>query len=231
MEDNSFFRFVWRINGLVIMVGGLMAIVVLAFSGYKIAKDITRERGVRNIVNVKEEKNVQEKWQLGNLSKVQGSPYVMISLNSDQSYAQSYYSKALSSVRNYLFINSSSNEKHWLLETNQYLITNATFLLSEKEDCSKPKNVIAILYKIVKDDTNNDGRLTGDDLQTIGLSLPTGQGYKEVINGIDQFIGYSLVDEGSVLVVFQRNGVGFSAHISLSDFTVLNETELPKVEF
>jgi len=177
---------------------------------------------------VQEENNVKEKWQLGYMSNIQGSPYVMIPLNSDQSYAQSYYSKSSSSARNYLFINSQNNEKHWLFGTNQYLITD-TALLSEKEYGSDEREVQAILYKIVKSDTNSDNRLTNDDLQAVGLSLPSGKGYKEILEGIDLFIGQRLIDKDTLLIVFQREGIGFSANVDLSGFTISNETELPKV--
>lgn len=228
MEESKFFRFVWRFNGLIFMIAGVLAIGVLAFAGYKIIKDVTRERNTRNIVNVQEGNNVKEKWQLGYMSNIQGSRYVMIPLNSDQSYAQSYYSKSSSSARNYLFINSQNNEKHWLFKTNHYLIAD-TDLLSEKEYGSDEREVRAILYKIVKSDTNNDKRLTNDDLQTVGLSFPSGKGYKEILKGIDLFIGHRLIDKDTLLIVFQRKGVGFSANVNLSAFTISNETELPKV--
>ena len=83
----------------------------------------------------------------------------MIPLNSDQSYAQSYYSKSSSSARNYLFINSKDNEKHWLFGTNKYLVSDVA-LLSEKDYDSDSSKVRVILYRIVKNDTNGDKRLT-----------------------------------------------------------------------
>jgi hypothetical protein len=61
MEENEFFRFVWRFNGLIPMIAGVIAIGVPAFAGYKIIKDVTRERNARNIVNVQEENNIKEK--------------------------------------------------------------------------------------------------------------------------------------------------------------------------
>jgi len=228
MEENKYFRLIWRFNGLIIMCAGVLAIGVLAFAGYNIFKETTRERNIQNIVNVQEENNIEEKWQLGHMTNIKGSQYIMIPLNSNQSYAQSYYSKSSSSARNYLFIDSHRNEKHWLFKTNQYLIAD-TDLLSENEYGSDKRDVRAILYKIVKEDTNNDKRLTDKDLQTVGLSFPNGKGYKEILNGIDLFIGHRLIDKNTLLIVFQRKGVGFSANVNLSDFTISNETELPKV--
>ncbi|PIU67745.1 MAG: hypothetical protein COS84_03740 [Armatimonadetes bacterium CG07_land_8_20_14_0_80_40_9] len=152
----------------------------------------------------------------------------MIPLNSDQSYAQSYYSKSSSSARNYLFINSKDNEKHWLFGTNKYLVSDVA-LLSEKDYDSDSSKVRVILYRIVKNDTNGDKRLTDDDLLTVGLSLPSGKGYKEILDGIDVFVGQRLISKDILLIVFQRKGVGFSANVNLLGFTISNETELPKV--
>lgn len=228
MEENKFFRFVWRFNGLILMIAGMLSIIVLAFAGYGIIRDVTRERNTHNTVNVQDENDIKEKWQLGYMSNIQGSPYVMIPLNSEQSYAQSYSSKSSSSTRNYLFINSLNNEKHWLFGNNDYLIAE-TDLLSEKEYDSDKREIRAIIYKIVKSDTHDDKSLTNDDLQTVGLSLPSGRGYKEILDKIDFFIGHRLIDKETLLIVFQRKGVGFSANVNLSDFTISDETEWPKV--
>ena len=65
MEENKFFRYVWRINGLILMITGLLAIGVLVFAGYKIYTETSRERNTRNIVNVQEETQIKEIWKLG----------------------------------------------------------------------------------------------------------------------------------------------------------------------
>lgn len=228
MEESKLFRFVWRFNGVVIMVAGVLAIGVLAFAGYKIVGDATRERRTHNIVNVQEDKAIEEKWKLGYMSHIQGSPYVMIALNSDQSYAQSYYGKSTSSARNYLFINGRNNEATWLFRTNQYLVTD-TDILSVKESGSNEQRAEAIFYRVVKKDTNNDKRLTDDDLLSIGLSLPSGKGYKEILDGIELFVGHKYLDKNRILIVFQKGGVGYSANINLKGFAVSNITQIPKV--
>jgi len=228
MNENRFFRFVWRFNGIILMVAGMLSIFALLIGGYSFIRNTTRERDTRNIVNVQGDATIEEKWQLGHMSPIEGGPYVMIPLHSDQKYAQSYYSKSSSSARNYLFINSQNNKKHWLFDTNQYLIADIS-LLSEKEFRAEKRNIRAILYRVVKRDTNRDKRLTDDDLQDIALSRPNGKGYKEILNGIDVFIGQWLIDEDMLLIVYQRKGIGYSANVTLSDFRLLNESELPKV--
>ncbi|WP_321530691.1 hypothetical protein [uncultured Desulfuromonas sp.] len=228
MEENKFFRYIWRINGLILLVAGVMAIGVLAFAGYQIYAKTTRDRNTRNIVNIQEDSELKEEWRLGYMADIQGTSYVMVPLNSDQSYAQSYYSKSSSSARNYLFINSKNNEQHWLLKSNKYLIADMT-MLSEHGYGGEERNIRAILYQVIKKDTDKDSRLTNKDLKTISISRSDGRGYKELIQGVDVFVGQRTVDENTLLIVYQKQGVGYSANVSLSKLAISNEQELPKV--
>lgn len=59
MEDNKFFKLVWRFNGLLISVAGILAIGVLLFAVYQIFKDVTRDRNTQNIVNIEESSEVK----------------------------------------------------------------------------------------------------------------------------------------------------------------------------
>ncbi len=228
MENSQFFKQVWRINGIIIMVAGLLAIGVLVFAAYQIFKETVRERGVNGIVNIEASTEVKEKWQLGYLSSIQGTPFVMIPLSSDQQYSQSYYDKSASSIRNYLFINKQENQQHWLLNSNEHLIIKAD-VLSESTGSGQEVAALAILYTVITSDTNNDDRLTAKDLKNVAISQPGGQAYREVLQGIDRMVGYSLTGKESLMLVYQRDDIGYVVTISLTDFSMSKETALPKV--
>lgn len=229
MEENRFFKFVWRFNGIIFMIAGVLTIGVLGYASYKMYSDATRERNVANIVNVAENKHIDEKWQLGHLEKIDGNPYVMIPLYSDQNYAQSYYSKSAQSTRNILFINIGNNQKRWLLDTNDWLIISSD-ILPEREYNEKDRLAKVILYSIVKKDTNNDKRLTSEDKSVIALSELSGENYKEILRDIDVLIGQQLLDNKTLIVIYQKQGIGYSATVSLTDFSISNQTQLPKIK-
>ena len=42
MEENRFFNYVWRINGLLLLLAGLLALALLAFAGYQIYEQSRR---------------------------------------------------------------------------------------------------------------------------------------------------------------------------------------------
>ena len=228
MEEHQLFTKIWKFAEKILLYIGLFAVIGLIFAGYQLYSKSFERHNVRNIINVQQDPSIEEKWQLGYMSEIKGSPYVMIPLNSKHDYGQSYYSKSSSSARDFLFINSQNNEKHWLLNTNQYLITNFELLTDDTIDEQK-KIVRAVLYKVVKSDTNNDEKLTNKDTLTIALSLPDGKAYKEILKDVDVFVGYRLVSKDTLLIVYQRNRIGYSANVKLSGFAVFNKTELPKV--
>ena len=228
MEDNRFFKFAWRFNAIIFMVAGILVIVVLIYAGYQIIKETTRKKTTRNIVNVDKNQTIDEKWELGRLYKIDGTRFVMLPLTSDQSYAMASYSKSSNSVRNYLFIDTRNNNKRWLFQTNRNLIADIDFL-NENENEAKERTLLAILYRIISKDTNGDKRLTKDDKLTIAISLPSGRGYKEVIHDIDRFLGHDVINRDRILLIFQKDGTGYTADLSLSDFSISNENEIPKI--
>ena len=232
MEKSQFFRIVWRFNALIILCAGILAIGVLLFAGYTIVSEFTRDIDTRSVVNVDEASEVEENWSFGVMVDIDGSPYLMIPFNSDQAYDQSFSRKASLSVRNYLFIHSETNEQHWLFDTDAYLIANNVHLsekiLSENIAAMDENDVQAILYQVIKTDTNGDQRLNYMDLQTIGLSHPDGQRYTDIVSEIDSLIGHRLINSDTLLVLYQKNGTGYSLRINLPDFTIMDETELIK---
>lgn len=123
MEQSTFFKKVWRLNALIILVVGILAIVLLLVGGYHTATNIFGSHQLTSIVNVAEDTNIQEDWTFGYMESLEGTNFIVVPLESGQSYSQAYYSKSSTSYRNFLFINSSTNEQSWLFPSNKWLIT------------------------------------------------------------------------------------------------------------
>ena len=228
MEQNRLFKWVWRFNSLLIAVAGILAIAVTLYLLYEIRQTAIRERNTFNTVNVEQTSTVRENWQLSYIAEVKGTPMLLVSLNSDQSYEQSYYSKSATASRNYLFINTQSNSSKWLLPHNNYLFLYKE-LISDIVQKEKSSTVQAILFTLIKSDTDGDLRLTDNDVKTIALSRPNGTDYHEVLTGIDRLVGKRLISTNTLLLIYQRNNMHYSAYINLTDFKLDNETALPLV--
>ncbi len=227
MEENRFFKLVWRFNGLVISIAGLLAIGVLVFASYEIYKSATRERSTPNTVSIDEEAKIKEKWRYGRLIKISGTKHFMLPLHSDQSFNRAYFSKSSSSTRNYLFIDSETSQKNWLFRHTDFLIESTNRLRRGEYDSKEP--TIAILYKLVKLDSDHNSRLTKDDLSTIAITKADGSNYKELFKDVELLIDHSLISKRELLLIYQKDGISYSAILNLESFAITNNEKLPKV--
>ncbi|WP_394228588.1 hypothetical protein [Pseudoalteromonas spongiae] len=227
MEENKFFRLVWRFNGLVISVAGVLAVSVLLFVTYKLFQDVTRDRTTRNIVNIEENSEVKENWRLGQLSKINDEKTLMIPLYSDQLSERAYFSKSSNSARNYLFINTETSEKNWLFNHTNYLIERSERL--REGDYNSDKPVIAILYQLVQLDSDQDNRLSATDISTVAVTKPDGSGYKELIKEVEKIVDHTLLNQTELFLIYQKAGISYSTIINLENFEVTKTEKLPKV--
>ncbi len=229
MEESKIFKNIWRFNAVVIMLVGVFGLALAIFSCVMAYINLTRDHSVRNIVNIEGETKKKEVWKLGSISNIQGSDYIMMPLYSNQNYSiDSYTKSALSSVRNYLFFDTEGNKKYWLFPNNDYLVAQTT-LLPNASFGEQLQDTKAILYYVVKSDTNKDKSLTAMDFKTIAISKPDGTKYTELLGEIDFVNGYKVNGDNSVVIIYQRKNIGYSARINLSTFVVSDESKLPSV--
>lgn len=227
MEENRFFKLVWRFNGLVISVAGVLSVCVLLFVVFKLFQDATRERTTKNIVNIEENAAVKESWSLGQFSESNDHKILMIPLHSDQSFDRGYFSKSSNSTRNYLFINTETFEQKWLFDHTNYLIERSDRL--RKGDYNSKEPTIAILYQLVKLDSDHNNRLSAGDLTTIAITTPDGSGYKELITEVELVVDYTLLNEKELFLIYQKSSISYSAIVNLQSMAVTNTGQLPKV--
>jgi hypothetical protein len=227
MEENNFFKLVWRFNGLIISIAGLLAIAVLIFASYEIYKSVTRDRSTRNIVNVDEDEKIKEEWRYGQLTKISGTKSFMLALHSDQSFSRAYFSKSSNSTRNYLFINTETSEKKWLFEHTDYLIESTDRLRLGGYDSKE--HVVAILYKLVKLDSDQNSRLTVKDLNTIAVTSADGSNYKELISDVELVVDHKLLNEKELLLIYQKNEISYLSIIELDQLEITKNEKLPNV--
>lgn len=232
MENNKFFKFVWRFNGIAIMVVIIIAILMM---GGSIVGGLWRKQEP-GITNLAKDPDGQEKWKLGNAQKIRNRivliplvselEYVKVGMGSVKaglhSYSDSY------SGRNLLFVDGESNQSKWLYSTNNQMITSYKLLSEDNEYRSNKVN--NIVYEVVAEDTNQDKSLTGEDLISIAFSSFDGGNYKVVVDKVTRLIDISQVGPDKILLIYQKNNIGYSATYSSPGFTLITQKELPKTE-
>lgn len=205
MTSRRFFAYVWRVNGLVLLVAGLLLVVILAIIGLQFVRDAVRPRSVDNVANTMVDEVEREKAQLGEFSRIEGSDLIRAPLSIAQTYALSVGSKQAESVRNYLFVHAKSRSSYWLLpSTDKVILGERT--LPETAYGEKALPVRAMVYTIVEADSDKDGRLTDRDRKTIGVTSPDGANLRRVAEDVEEVHFADLATPSVVTVVYSKGG-------------------------
>lgn len=222
MKSSKFFRRVWQANAILIFVAGIMAVLTLCLSLIMISTDVYGTRSVRNVVNTDED-IAKERLSIAESERICGTDSFLLALRSDQSYQQSYYSKSASAIRNYAFV-SMDGQTNWVYPHNKFLFSEAVTLPRPNSRCDL-QSTKAVLFFVIKEDSNGDRRLTYKDAGTIALSRPDGAGYKEVISDATRLISHYIVRD-ALFLVYESSEGGQVATISLEDFSITKQTLL-----
>ncbi|KAF7781113.1 hypothetical protein PRUB_b0231 [Pseudoalteromonas rubra] len=243
MKTQTFFSWIWRINGLIIL---LMALSLGALFVYEVSKDLFRERNEQNVpLNLAEDKDQEENWDLGYPVQLGDYDYFLIPLESEkltvdatelsmvegfnrQSGPHKMYSSYRESrMKNAILVNASTNESRWLFDSVDQLIYR--FGTLEQEGSRLNEQNEAIFYELINEDSNADQQLDYNDDFIFALSRLDGSGYTEIISGYSELITQAVNKQGNLLIVYRRQEQVFSALIDLRDFKLLDKRALPKV--
>jgi len=233
MKSEKFFKWVWNINGLMLLGAALLLFVFLS---YQFAQESFREEHkTSQTLNLAEDSKGDKKWSLGYPEQITGSPYYYLQLESQNtevkevSKVYGLYDSGYRNTRakNILFIDSISNESTWLFKSVRQLIINMELLhlkISSGQVTTK-----AIYYEVINNDSNNDGVFDIKDKRTFSLTRNDGSKYSEIISGYNRIVTARINESGSLFVIYINNDEVHSMLVELDDFTVLKKSQLPKV--
>jgi hypothetical protein len=225
MHSSKFFRYLWRINALIIFGAGIVLIGVLVFAALKIGQEVFRTREVRNVVNVEQGAGMKESLSLAHGQRIRGQTCLMVAMQSDQDYQQAYFKKSTKATRNYMFIAGDASSATWLFPHNSFLVNEATQLPSEIYG-REGEPTKAILFVVTKGDTDGNHRITPDDLSVVALTRPDGRDYKEIAKDVVRVISHEIAND-KLLLIYQARDGAFAASVSLEDFSVSRRELLP----
>lgn len=161
--------------------------------------------------------------QLFAFQPIQGTPYLMAPINrSDDRSGFSSYDSGYTN-HNVVFLDAVTLTTQRLFDTNDYLIVSTT-----EYGAPVDGNFVTewLVYLVITADTNDDGRLDDQDHMTVATTNAAGEGYSELIGGIDEIFGINLVGPGSLVVAYGQAGTKTVSKVNLTEQTVVNTQPL-----
>lgn len=230
MKPNRIFRWIWRINALLLLAGGITIASVLAVAFYPTIKDYFMSRPIYragDMVNV-EDVDIDSEWTLGGFQQIRNTSFLISPVYSKQEYSVGSIGsgKSASATRNYLVLNSTDKSTKWVASTNKYLFLSNSEIHESTDAASK---VIGLRFSVVQEDSNNDGRLTGEDVACLAMSDLDGGNFTPVVTGINAFLGEQQPEPDILLVFYRSGGKNYLAEVRISAKKVVETKELPKI--
>lgn len=230
MSLSKIFRWIWRANGILILIGGIVVLCLIVAAFYPTIKDYLLRRPVYhagNMVNV-EDVDIDSEWTLGGFQQIQNTTFLISPVYSKQEYSVGSLGsgKSASATRNYLVLSSTDKSTKWIASTNKYLFLSNSEIHESADAISK---VIGLRFSVVQEDSNHDGRLTGEDVTSLAISDIDGGNFTPVVTGIDAFLGEQQPGPDILLVFYRSGGKNYLAEVKISAKKVIETKELPKI--
>jgi len=223
MNRNRFFRTVWRVNGVLILLAFVLAaggtlvgvIVSLSFGGRR--ADPPAAMAVEG----------ETRLELGSLEPVHGTPFVLLPLETRDT-SSSYGKGRASETRNLLFYDTTTGGTRWLRPDHRGVVVARELLSDEARPGVEDDGPVRFIrYELADADTDGDGEVTDEDAAHVAVSGPGGEGLTAVLRGYDQILGYRTVGGATLLVFFRRGDQHLVAEVDLGARKVRRTVTLP----
>jgi len=208
-RSSRFFRQVWRVNGLLILVAAAAATFAVCALVWSELESNMRRQSTEAVAPVIPGKQASPELHLGGFSAIDGTSLYRATLSvadrGDSKMSSSSYS---SETRNILVVDSATATSHWLLPTDKELIVYNQDVLPESKDAHfQPPIATVVLVKSLSSSPEvEEGRILVSDLSATDV--------QEVASGVREVHGASHTSAGQIALLFEQKR---TFHIAMVD--------------
>ena len=220
MDENKFFKSLWRVNAILIT---LTLILIVGEFAYRRIIDIWFNPTPESFYNLQTyrtnetgEMVIDAKWRYGTPQQIDET-FVLLPLHLIEEGEGARQS-------NLLRINTDEPEEaKWIWSENPHRVW-----FNPLESNGK---VIAVLYETVDEEGNIAQGLTTQEEcgLNIYLAYPGDAELTPIVEGVDRVIGYMVIEENHLIIFYTKDSEGYSMKVNLSDFSVVEQNKLPSV--
>lgn len=170
--------------------------------------------------NVKASSKPKYMVTLGAFQSLKGTPYLMSAVNNVEPWSDKFSSSesySTGQTRNVVFLDAKSLGSQRLFNTNAYVILQ-TDQYTQKVD--RQTVTQWLVHRVIKSDTDSNKRLDRNDLKTLGVSSASGRRYVEVLSGLTEIFGQTMVTPGQLIVVYSKKGAKSASIVDLDNRSV-----------
>jgi hypothetical protein len=192
-KTNKLFRFIWRVNAILILVATAAvtlgaAAIWMESSGYSTTS--------APVVGVQD---TGKRLSLAQMTHVSGSNVIRQELVERDTSAAFSSSGGYGQTRNFLFVDTKASSARWLLPDDDHVVTEHSDVETRREGL-EPGRMVGT-FALVKE--------SGPDMEASGGRLllfdPTGLNVHEVSAGVRDLQAATINQDGMLTVLFERD--------------------------
>jgi len=247
-EENRFFRFLWRLDAILLALAGLLAIgLILALAiqdwiwrhpsepvpeGHFAPVPKSAEQNYTYRLSVQADLPSFAQEQFYALQRWKGAPSsyglaMAITVGSSPIY---HYTDAV----NLLAVNTTTGASHWLFEGYRRAVVDQQSIYSGGPPPTVPppggsrENPIALVIRTVDRDSNNDGQLDFRDRQALYFYRAGDKSASKFFES-EYILSMQEVEGGNFFIVYEKGQSAIAATFRVPDFKLLSQNKLPDV--
>jgi hypothetical protein len=230
MDQNFFFKWVWRFNALalaLILLAGASAFAIPFFS-WRVAPAI--ESAIDPVPPAAEPSIYQ--WTIQPPRDERGEGVLALEIPAPYERGGSFSSgPSINKVVNYLFVDTNTGATRWLFPTHKQVITATDYVtetMSPMPGMPAQGPATAIVFDVVSGDpaTFSFGKPAK---YQVYASKPDGTGLTKLLEDLDEAPTFVPMGKDKIFLRAQSNGKPFAASYSLVDFKQISRTELSEL--
>lgn len=211
MGTDRFFVWVWRLNGLLLLVLAPVVVVGAAALILNGALFWSPARPPQQLANVAGADLGAKNLRLGHFRPIAGTQLLYAALETPGRYMGSGSTGSAGSARNLLFFDISTKKAHWLLPDNNQTIESFTFLMdppaerymyNDGEAQTRNQVAVAILLELQRDDPSAPHAAS----RRLAIAPPDGRTVAALADSTDALLGYHQPGRNTVLVFYLSSG-------------------------
>ena len=236
MEQNKFFRIVWRFNALLLALGGILIVVMVGWNLFSPSwSELTPEGHFAPVPKEAERADTYRITPL-QIALAQESIFALGRWNGPpKEYGLQDTVRrpfAVSSLDNHnavnlLAIDGQNGTSHWLFDGYRRAVISEDAITKATSD-KGVSNQIGLVVRTADTDTNADGQLTDKDRQSLYFYRPGMRSAAKFFEA-DYIISRGQSDDANYLVVYERGRSAIAATFTLPDFKLKSENPIPAV--
>lgn len=212
-RSERFFAWVWRLNGLLLLLLALVGLAGAAVLVANIGIFSTRDRPEQNLTEVAGADLREGDLRLADFYPIEGTPLLYAQLGPPSEYVGSGSSGGPGTANNLLFFDTETRSAHWLLPGNGQVIASYNFLRSPPstgsrfdEDERKETRPVTIAILLEIRDSPGLKDAPADHPRRLAVATPDGRSVTTIASPIDGMLGYHHARKDSLFVFYVASG-------------------------